>query len=201
MRRILLASILAGSAWSAHAAPASWTYTYTGFFATHATSDFDGSSTYSEGFEPDTQILGSFSGQDDDGDGVIGLAELGGFFVNGIDYFSCMANPSPYGRCSIRRFSYVAGGALDFSAGWYGYDEAVSGWSGDVITGVEVLDYSYRDRFESTRHLYWTEATRFNIVQTPVPEPAGGAMAAAGLLLLAGLGSRRMRWAPGGARP
>jgi hypothetical protein len=189
----LLASLLAGSAWSAHAQQVTWDFSYTGFFSTHRiTHAIDGDS-YVEGFEPATQVTGRFSGEDRDRDGIIGLDELTGFMVHGRDYFPCIENPGPYGRCGIRRFSYDLDGELDFSAGWSGYDEFYSGWAGSVTSGVHARDYSYGHFYESTRYLYWTDQTRFDIVQLPVPEPASGIMAVAGLMLLARLHRRQRR--------
>ncbi len=185
MRKLLLASLLAGAACGAQAAPRTWDFSYTGFYWTLAThSTWDGDHT-AEGWQPDMRVAGRFSGEDRDGDGVIALEELTEFTVHGRDYFPCMENPSPYGRCSIGRFSYTLDGELDFSAGWSGYDEFYSGWAGRVTTGVSAFDYAYGNFHESTSYLYWTEQTRLDIVQLPVPEPGSGLMAAAGLLLLA----------------
>lgn len=189
----LLASLLAGSVLPAHAQPRTWEFSYTGLFATHSFVHAREGSTYSEGFEPDTRITGRFSGEDSDGDGILEIGELTGFLVHGMDYFPCIESPSPYGRCGIRRFSYDLDKELDFSAGWSGADEFYSGWAGSVTSGVGARDYSYGYHYESNSYLYWTEQTRFDIVQLPVPEPASGAMAAAGLMLLAGLRRRCTR--------
>lgn len=193
MRKLLLASLLAGAAWQVHAEPTTWDFSYTGFYWTlESHSTWEGDHT-AEGWQPGMQLGGSFSGEDRNGDGIIVLEELSGFSVQGRDYFPCMAEPSPYGRCSIRRFSYTLGGELDFSAGWYGYDEFYSGWGGSVSTGASANDYSYGYHYESETFLYWTDQTRFDIVQLPVPEPASGAMVLAGLALLAGLRRRPVR--------
>ncbi|WP_161783250.1 PEP-CTERM sorting domain-containing protein [Massilia sp. BSC265] len=195
MRKILLLSLLAASACVAQAAPTSWDFSYTGLFVTrsYTSTGPEPRNDYAEGFEPDARITGSFSGEDRNGNGIIDIGELTGFQVHGRDYFPCMEAPSPYGRCGISSFSYVPGGELGFFAGWGGYDEYYSGWSGSVRSGVSARDYSYGHFYESTTSWYWTDQTRFDIVQLPVPEPASGAMAAAGLALLAGLRWRHKR--------
>lgn len=190
MRRIFLLALLAGSA---HAAPTTWEFNYSGFFVTHTiTSTWEGDS-YTEGFDPQAQLGGSFSGEDRNRNGVLELDELSDFLLQGIDYFPCMADPSPYGRCSIGRFRYAMNGELDFSAGWSGNDEFFSGWAGGATTGDRARSYSYGNFHESTRYLYWTDQTSLSVVQLPVPEPASSAMAAAGLLLLAARCRRRAR--------
>nr|WP_314540945.1 hypothetical protein [uncultured Massilia sp.] len=189
MRPSLLAAVLAVAALPVHADQTTWRFSYTGFQAT-ADTTYLGETTHTEGFLPDFSILGSFTGSDLDGDGAIALSELTSFDVMGREYISCLAAPSPYGRCSVSRFRYTLTGGLDFSAGWYGYDEYYSGWSGAVTTGREATESSYSYVSEDERHYYWTDATRFAIVPAPVPEPGAGAMAAAGLLLLA-VGARR----------
>lgn len=188
MRTILLAAIL--GAGTAQAAPTTWQFSYTGFYTT-VDATYERETTHTEGFLPQSSITGGFTGSDLDGDGAIALSELSSFDVMGREYISCIAAPSPYGRCNISRFRYTLAGDLDFSAGWYGYDEYFSGWSGAVTTGIEAMDYAYRDVSEYERHYYWTDATRFAILPAPVPEPGTGAMTAAGLLLLAVRGRRR----------
>jgi hypothetical protein len=194
MRTILLAAALAASALPAHADPTTWQFSYTGFFVTFDDNAFEGS-THREELQPDTRITGSFTASDGNGDGVINLSELVGFSLDGLDYFNCIANPSPYLRCAIDRFSYSLTGALDFGARTNGNDEFFSGWSSAIVSGDRAMDFHYRypsgpfDE-DSTRTLYWTDETRFSIVPAPVPEPAPAAMAVAGLLLLAGLHRR-----------
>lgn len=199
MRSILLAAALAGAAWTAHAEPTTWQFTYTGFLAVFDETTLDGS-THREEFRPDIEITGSFTGADGNGDGVIALSELSGFTLRGTDYFACMAEPSPYSRCAIDSFSYALTGALDFTTRTSGNDEYYTSWDGSVVSGQRAQDGAYRhspwgaDRRDSVQTLYWTDATRFGIAPAPVPEPASGMLAAAGLILLAGL--RRRACAP-----
>jgi hypothetical protein len=189
MRTILLAAIL--GAGTAHAAPTTWQFSYTGFLETIDARDRDGT-THSERFLPDYTIRGSFTGADANGDGTIALTELTAFEVAGWDYFPCMAAPSPYSSCTISRFSYAADGTLDFSAGWGGHDEYDLSWYGGVTSGVREVYATdrYLTGYMSTHS--WTDATAFSITSS-VPEPATGAMAALGALLLLARGRFRRR--------
>jgi uncharacterized protein (TIGR03382 family) len=195
MRTILIATVLAGCAWTAEAQAAAdtWNFSYTGFYLTTTRVDFIRNSQTTAGFEPELTLKGSFSGADNDHDGVIELSELTGFDFNGYDYYACAAAPSPYGHCTIGGFSYALTGQLAFSARYAGEDEFISGWYSAVTSGVQASDGSYRGNEETDRVYDWTGQTRFSIAQvtSPVPEPASGAMAAAGLVLLGLLGRRR----------
>lgn len=192
MRRILLASLLAGSAWTVHAEPLTWDFTYTGFLNISSYTDREGS-RFTEIAAPAHTLTGSFAGSDADGNGMIELAELTMLIVRGQDYFACMASPSPYHRCGIDRFTYALTGELDFSVGWRGNDEYFSGWSGGVTSGVASTFHTYGPFSEETNDFLWTDATRLSIVPAPVPEPASALMAAAGAAVLAGLRYRRRR--------
>lgn len=188
MRRILLLALLAGSAWAAHAEPVNRAFTYTGFYASQTTTHRFEGTTHTEGFLPDAQITGAFSGNDEDGDGILELDELSSLVADDTQYLWCVQNPSPYGRCSIGHFSYDLGSqALSFAGSWNGNDEFFSGWGGAISTGASATFYSYSDFAESTRTYTWTDATRLSFTQLPppVPEPAMGAMALGGLVLLA----------------
>jgi MYXO-CTERM domain-containing protein len=194
LRSGLLASLLAGSAWTAQADPVNWEFTYTGFYASLSTTHRFEGTTHTEGFLPDAQVLGAFSGNDDDGDGVLELDELDSFVADNTQYLWCVQNPSPYGQCSIGHFSFALDSqALSFSGSWHGNDEFFSGWGGSITSGASATDYRYSDFVESTRSYTWTDATTLSLRQLPppVPEPAAGAMALGGLLLLAGLRRRR----------
>ncbi len=185
----ILACLLAGSACTAHAEPSAWNFSYTGFFVTSSTIRPEGD-VYVESFEPAEQITGRFIGEDDDGNGILELGELSVFILEGRDYLPCIANPSPYGRCSIGSFSYGQDGELDFSANWNSNDDFFSSWTSSMTSGVSARYVHSSLYSETTRMMYWTEETRFHIVAAPVPEPATGAMAVAGLMLLAGLRRR-----------
>lgn len=204
MRTILLATLFAASASSAHAAPTTWNFSYTGFDATTRTidlmSDLDETTHVAR---PDLSIGGHFTGFDDNHDGTIGLSELKGFDFNGFDYMGCMASPSPYSHCNIERFSFTAdgkgGGTLDFSAAWSGNDEFYSGWSGSATAGKRISDIAYNRYSETDKYYDWTSATQFSIAPAaPVPEPSSGVMAIAGVLAIAAT-ARARRSRPGPA--
>lgn len=197
MRAILMASLFAASASTVHAEPISLAFTYTGLHAKRSTvHELFGTTTTLDAFLPDAQVTGSFSGTDDDGDGVLELDELDTFVTGSFDYVRCEENPTRAAMCNFTGFSYVLDGqALSFSTGWHGNDEFYSGWGGWVVAGDEAVDYSY-DLYSETRYtLSWTDATRFSLRQVapPVPEPAGAAMGIAGLMLLGALRRRRLR--------
>lgn len=193
MRRNLLLALLASSALPVLAAPVNWEFTYTGFYASLTTTHRFEGTTQTEGFQPDAQLRGAFSGNDDDGDGILELAELDSFDADNTQYLWCVQNPSPYGRCSIGHFSFdLDSQALSFSGSWRGNDEFFSGWGGSLTSGVSATYYSYSDFTESNRIYTWTDATTLSFRQLPppVPEPAAGLMALGGLLVVAGLRRR-----------
>lgn len=197
MRSILLASLLAAGACEVHAEPVSLAFTYTGLHANRTTvHELFGTTTALDAFLPDAQVRGSFSGTDDDGDGILEMDELDSFVTGTFDYVRCEDNPTRAATCNFSYFSYVlADGTLSFSNGWHGNDEFYSGWGGWVVAGDEAVEYSY-DLYSETRYtLSWTDATRlsFQQIPPPVPEPAGAAMGIAGLLLLCALRRPRLR--------
>lgn len=195
MRRLLLASLLAGSAWSAHAQPVNWSFTYTGFHSTQTTTHELFGTTTTEAFLPDAQVRGHFRGNDGNGDGILEMAELDSFVVGTIDYVGCGIDESRWMMCDLGYFNYVLDGReLSFFTSWRGNDEAYSGWGAWVASGSQAVDYSYNDYSESRTTWAWTDATRLSFeALSPVPEPATGAMAAAGLVLLAGLRRRKSK--------
>lgn len=67
-------------------------------------------------------------------------------------------------------------------------------WSGSVANGVRASNSTYGRFTESDTYYDWTNQTQFAIAQVqapPVPDPASGAMAAAGIVLLGALRRRR----------
>jgi MYXO-CTERM domain-containing protein len=189
-----MALLLAAGAWQAHAEPVSLAFTYTGLHVNRTTvHDLFGTTTTLDEFLPDAQVTGSFSGTDDDGDGVLEMDELDSFVTGTFDYVRCGDNPTRAAMCNFSYFSYVlADGALSFSSGWHGNDEFYSGWGGWTVAGDEAVDYSYDLYSQTTYTLSWTDATRLSVRQLapPVPEPAGAAMGIAGLVLLGALRRR-----------
>ncbi len=188
-KHLLCAVLLAAGAACAQAEETTWHFTYQGFIDS-ATGLFD----------PDRQLTGTFRGSDGDGDGIIGAAELSYLSTGGYTYVApfgegCVDSTSPYLRCHVDAFSYALTGQLDFSAGYYGYDEHTSGWSGDIVTGSHFGHSRYGplpDHNWSVRH-DWTDQTTFRITPPPIPEPSAWLMLAAGLPV-AGRAWHRAQW-------
>jgi MYXO-CTERM domain-containing protein len=194
MRRILLAALLAGSAWTVHAEPTSWTFGWTGFQSTLTIIERKGNTTVTtvtEEFLPNAAFGGRFTGEDLDGDGIIGLSELTYLNYQGDDHLTCGPRDGAVRSCTLDSFRFDLDGELSFSAGYSGHD-ADSSWDGYVTTGVSSRSSGSDATRDFTRISLWTPETRFRISVLPVPEPATGAMALAGLMLLAGL-RRRVR--------
>lgn len=158
---------------SSSAAATTWQFRYQGFL--------DGESG---AFLPDAKLDGHFSGSDDDGDGVISLAELTGFYVSGHEYVNPNCSVPGVGKyCSLDAFSYRLTGALAFDATESYYD--VIGHSNRYIANDRIVSSHYDpygNEYRSVR--YWTPATTFTITPPPVPEPSMAALALAGLLAL-----------------
>lgn len=108
MKRKLLALLLAASA-SASAAPTKYEFVYQGF----AWEDVFWSSA--------KRVAGSFTGDDINSDGTIGLSELTSFVIGGVEYVGFQeryAAEDPFIWGGIGSFSYGGGTDLQFSAGW-----------------------------------------------------------------------------------
>ncbi|WP_020653240.1 PEP-CTERM sorting domain-containing protein [Massilia niastensis] len=194
MKPHLLGAGLALCCTTAFGAPATWTFTYTGFYDVEA-----------QAFDPAATLSGSFTGEDLDQDGILVLSELDALLVSPLNSPSSMigcADAYPYYQsCALERFSYSAADGLDVK-GWvhisdensraYGHIEVDSGqsWfyeSGSTRIGGGVFLEAWQ----------WTPRTTLEIV-SPVPEPGQAVMLALGL---AGLGAaaslRRRRVSPG----
>lgn len=191
----LLASLLAGSAGTAHAEPRSWTFGWTGFQSTFTIIERNGNTTVTtvtEEYLPDAALGGTFTGEDLDGDGVIVGSELTYLNLEGGNHLSCGPDDYAVRSCTLDSFRFDLDGELSYEAGYNGHTHAGDlRWEGYTTTGVSKQWSGYSAEQEFTRTLYWTPETRFVIYILPVPEPATGAMAAAGLALLAGLHRRR----------
>jgi len=195
MRKMVLASLLAGSAWTAHAEPTSWTFGWTGFQSTLTMVERNGNTTVTtvtEEFLPDAAVAGRFTGEDLDGDGFIVASELSYLNFQGDDHLACGPDDDAVRSCTLDSFRFDLGGELSFAAGYSGHDGDAS-WDGYLLTGMSSRSSGHDAARDFTRMLYWTPETSFRISVLAVPEPATGAMAAAGLLLLAGLRRRHAR--------
>jgi len=182
MRRFLAAAACAACLASAQAADNdTWTFSYTGFI------DAAGGQ-----FDPGKTLTGSFAGVDANADGSITLFELESLKLNGSEYLGCGGPPMNYEhRCEVASFSYGLGGALTFSARWWGNDEYASSWGGSTVTGDRTTEYSYGYSASYSNTWLWSPQTKFAIAG-PVPEPAAPAMLLGGLGLVV-LAARRSR--------
>lgn len=193
----LLASLLAGSACTAHAEPRSWSFSWIGFQSTLTVIERKGNTTITtvtEDFYPDSAVAGRFTGEDLDGDGVIVGSELSYLNLEGSNHLDCGPDDHAYRSCTLDSFRFDLDGELSYAAGFSGHTHAGDeSWEGYTTTGVSKQWSGHSATRDFTRVMYWTPQTRFHVSMLPVPEPAAGAMAAAGLALLAGLRRRRRR--------
>lgn len=190
IKTLAVAGLLAGSlaVGSASAASQTWNFAYAGFF-----------DVLSGEFDSNYRISGSFTGADDNHDGVIGKEEISEFIVNGTDYIGC-AESSPYAYCGADSFSYQLGGSLAFTAGTGSRDPEGLYYNSHVIrAGLNEIALTMSPYDERTHLSYqWTSETQFSIgsltsggVTPPVPEPGTWAMVLTGLALVGGVARRR----------
>lgn len=193
----LLASLLAGSACTAHAEPRSWIFSWTGFQSTLTIVERKGNTTVTtvtEEFVADTAVGGWFTGEDLDGDGVIVASELTYLNLEGGNHLACGPDDYAVRSCTLDSFRFDLDGELSYAAGFSGHAHVGdASWQGYTTTGVSKSWSGSDVTRDVSRTLYWTPETRFSVSMMPVPEPATGAMAAAGLALIAGLHRRRRR--------
>jgi hypothetical protein len=193
----LLASLLTGSACTAHAEPRSWSFGWTGFQSKLTTIERKGNTTVTsvtEEFLANASVAGRFTGEDLNGDGIIVASELSYLNLNGSDHLTCDQDDFSYRSCTLDSFRFDLDGELSYAAGYSGHTLAGdSSWEGYTTTGVSARYTGYSATSEFERIMLWTPETRFRVEILPVPEPATGAMAAAGLALIAGLHRRRRR--------
>jgi hypothetical protein len=149
------------------------------------------------GFE---QILGSFTAQDLDHDGVIQRSEVSAFDVWGFQILPTVTVSDPLGdvSSSLDSFSFD-GSALSFRA--RGVEVGRAFFSIETGVGVDLISGLAGG---ATGH--WTPETTMTVheVRPPVPEPQTLTMLAAGLTLLPWLAGKRRKSrasAPGGLAP
>lgn len=177
MRHIICAAILAVAAGLAQAG--TWDYSYRGFYDPATAS-----------YLPDAVLTGTFTGNDDDGNGVIALDELTDFATDGADFFGDFCTIPLGVRCTVKSFSYRLTGELAYSTEWQYQDEGIFQII-STVTGGSHTEFSVFPNGETgSRVLEWTDETMFSITPPPIPEPSMAAMSIAGLLL-AGAGMRR----------
>ncbi|WP_170300159.1 PEP-CTERM sorting domain-containing protein [Pseudoduganella buxea] len=190
-KTVALAVLMAASC-AANAAHNTWDFSYTGFLD-------EGSGE----FLADYTISGSFSGSDSNRDGVLDKSEIFSLVLNGMNFVACAADSNANYHCGTDVFNYRIGGALQFEAGLFGYDnEGYSGGGYSFTSGKSEIDYSYSPNHYMRNARLWTDATHFSITPAwsgsvlPVPEPSTWSMLLIGMGFASFAAIRRRRAAP-----
>jgi hypothetical protein len=175
------AVFLSAPAW---ADPPHWTFTYKGFQIGETPNNFD----------PGSEIVGTFTGEDLNHDMRIDRSELTSLKIGFIDFTNCPYSYPLIYSCNVSAFSFDMKDGLDFSLDGGFMDENSGGGASDYIVTGDYLTHSSAGLHTPVLRWskYWTPETTLTIM-APVPEPGQYAMLGAGLLGLAGLRARRRR--------
>ena len=170
--KTIAACLLSMCASMSFAAPATWGFTYTGFFDQLAGR-----------FIPDHVLRGEFTGEDIDHNGTIESWELTSIIIDGSqNYATCHGEESPVYVCGVGPFSFTPGGELSFSVGEEFQDRPRLHGSGHrVDSGDRAWTYTIDEGlFVPSQFYRWTPATTLQV--SLVPEPAPYAMLVLGLV-------------------
>ena len=143
---------------------------------------------------PNASLSGLVKGEDRNGDRLIDKSELSEFRIgnDGIsgNFAICDSWQGTVDHhCTLNQFSFAPdaplGPMLEMTGKWVDVDESALSWrTMDITVGGH---YRYDIYKGSGAYYGWTGASSLRVTQvSPVPEPAGGLMLAAGLLLAAG---------------
>ncbi len=187
LKKLITSSVLAVCCSFAQAAevPSEWSFTWTGFNSWGM-------------FRPDLSYTGTFTGVDANHNGTIERSELTTFGIDGNKILNCPSGPFS-AECHLDSFSYAIGGKLEFSAIRMETHESGESYPMEITYSYDSgygVGYEYRQGMYSDYGTYnVTPQTVMAVRQTlaPVPEPEAYAMLGAGLLMLAGLRSRKKK--------
>ena len=149
---------------------------------------------------PNATLTGLVRGEDRNGDSLIDKSELTEFRIgkDGVsgNFAICDSWQGTVDHhCRLEVFSFAPnaplGPVLEMAGTWVDVDESVLSWR---TMEIAVGDHYRYDIYKGSGAYYaWTGQTTLRATQvSPVPEPAGGLMLAAGLLAAAGA-RRRIR--------
>lgn len=158
-----------------------WTFTYEGFFNAQTNT-----------FDPDSELVGTFTGDDLNRDMRIDRSELTSLTIGTFDYVTCPYSYPIISSCNVSAFLFDLNGNLDFALdGGWSDENGAGGIYHHIMTGDSVTRNVYGRHGRQMESIkYWTPETTLTIL-APVPEPAGYAMLGAGLLGLAAFSRRR----------
>ncbi len=181
-----IAGFLLAVASAVQAAPITVVFTYEG-------ANYESWNTTAPEWTPSARLDASFTGEDLNGDNVIGVDELTSLHANGINYLTPDSTTSNY---YISKFYYRNPGDYSIDVGvsrYYDPNDGQSGWAGSTSASWSPNAQRWGWGNDGSAFETWTgtSETVASVVST-VPEPASFAMLGLGLSVI-GLRHRRAK--------